>query len=274
MSRNNMKAEADVTPTTGKVLNFKNNLVCCMKTVGDIVKNHYVVFATIISLIISIGAYSKDSIFVRYFIHKNKFSVVSPSNISGVATSGISANNGFYKIRITPNGEVLTRIHMLQYINIRNDTEDPQDIGGILVEFDKGFRQWIPLQIISPYTSIYHTVGGTGGLTHATTIDFMGNLLEENIAKGVIPPHGIVSGWLFLEFPDGTYNNILTSMRIRIFSSFGESEVHKIRNPNYPSIAKTTKPVLLKFGKEKRDISSLQIVPENKLRGGVELVDK
>jgi len=224
------------------------------------------IVSTCISLIISIGAYSKDSIFVRYFKHQKKFSISRQVAIDGTATSGFYANARWYKAYASEYGTVLAPIHFLQYINIRNDSEDPQIIGGVMVEIQKENGQWIPLHILSPATgTIYNTIGGVGGLTHATTVDFLGNLLETNIAKGVLQPHGIVSGWLFLEFPEGTYKDLESALRLRVFSGFGENEEHKIHNIDMPPDATPVNPAGFKFSKEKYDLTVLKIIPENEL---------
>lgn len=229
-------------------------------------KQTLLILSACTSLIVSIGAYSKDSIFVRYFKHKKKFSISRQVAIDGTATSGFYANARWYKAYASQYGTVLAPIHILQYLNIRNDSEDPQAIGGIIIEVKKENGEWLPLHILSPYTgTIYNTVGGVGGLTHATTVDFLGNLLEANIAKGVLPPHGIVSGWLFLELPEGTYKDLDKMLRLRIFSGFGESEDHSIQNIDLPPYATPVNPVGFKFSKEKFDLSGLNIIPENEL---------
>jgi len=212
----------------------------------------------LIPVVLAFGAYSKSSLFSRYFIYTNTFSVVR-----SVAMGGTS-HTGFYKAYHSSFGELLAPIQILLYLNIRNNSDEPQTIEGFLLEFQQENDNWVPVTVLEKRTGIiYSALGDATRLKQANQLDFSGLSFEENIAAGTLPPHGVISGWLFLEFPEKYRESNMLSARFRItfFSGFGERETHQLHNVDLPQNAVQTRYVGIRPMQNKRDISSLPIVP-------------
>jgi hypothetical protein len=212
----------------------------------------------LLPVVLAIGAYSKSSLFSRYFIYTNTFSVVR-----SVAMGGTS-HTGFYKVYTSSFGELLAPIQILLYLNIRNDSDEPQTIEGFLLEFKQENENWTPVTVLEKRTGvIYAALGDATRLKQANQLDFSGISFEENISAGTFPPHGVLSGWLFLEFPDKyrERNMLPASYRITFFSGFGERETHQLHNVDLPQNAVQTRYVGMRPMPIKRDISNLPIMP-------------
>lgn len=212
----------------------------------------------IIPVVLAFGAYSKSSLFSRYFIYTNSFSVVR-----SVAMGGTS-HTGFYKAYQSGIGELLAPIQILLYLNIRNNSDEPQTIEGFLLEFKQANGNWVPVTVLEKRTGIiYSALGDATRLKQANQLDFSGLSFEENISAGTLPPHGVLSGWLFLEFPEEYRESNMLSARYRItfFSGFGERETHELHNVDLPPNAVQTRYVGIRPMQDKRDISSLTILP-------------
>jgi hypothetical protein len=212
-------------------------------------------------LIIAIGAYSKDSLFVRYLIPVKTFSVVRSTSMGG------SVNTGIFRAYQTKYGELLAPVQVMLYLNIRNESDYTQTIEGVLLEFREPNGNWLPIKVLSYGSGIYTDFGGSTQLKKAKLLDLEGISLEANLGSGSLAPQHVVSGWLFLEYPEEFRNkNMLkTQLRITIYSGFGERESQEIRDVDLPSDAAQTRSAFLKFKGIERDISGLTILAEGDL---------
>jgi hypothetical protein len=221
------------------------------------------VLGTLLSILVAIGAYSKGSVFVRYLISPKIFSVVRTTSLGG------SANTGIFNSYHTKYGELLTPVQIMLYLNIRNESDEPQTIEGILLEFQGQDSRWTPVTVLSPHhgSGVYTDFGGSTQLKKAKLLDLQGMSLELTLGSGSLAPHQVVSGWLFLEFPEQfRKSNMLNNpLRITICSGFGEREIHNIKHVDLPPNATQTRKAFLKFTGGERDISQLPIMAESDL---------
>jgi hypothetical protein len=217
------------------------------------------ILGTLFSVLISIGAYSKDSLFVRFLIKTHRFSVVRSTSIGG------TANSGFFRAYQTAYGELLAPVQVLLYLNIRNESDEPQTIEGILLEFQEPSNKWAPVKVLS-YGNGYYADFATQ-LKKAKILNVDQILLEKNLGSASLAPHSVISGWLFLEYPEEYRNqNMLNAkLRLTLYSGFGEKEQHDVNNVNLPQDAAHTRSAYLQFHPGERDISKLPILAETDL---------
>jgi len=118
------------------------------------------------------------------------------------------------------------------YLNIRNETDQPQTVEGILLEVQDDGGGWQPVTVLHPGIGIYADFGGTTQLKKAKLLDFQDTNLQINLGSGTLAPHHVASGWLLLEFPEQfrERNMLFAPLRITVCSGFGERETHKISN--------------------------------------------
>ena len=216
---------------------------------------------TIIPILVAIGAYSSDSLFIRIFSSDYKFSVVRTTMLGG------TVNTGFFRAYSTALGELIAPIQILMYVNIRNDSTNPQSIEGIKLEFeDKSDNEtWYPIKILSRGNGIYFLTSHS--LKDATELDFQNVDLLENLGKGKLLPRDVISGWLFLEFPEKfrKKNMLISNIRLTIYSGFGEKELHIITPVDLDNNSAQTRFASLKPTSIKRDLSNLKIMSETDL---------
>lgn len=220
------------------------------------------IFGSLFSVLISIGAYSKDSLFVRYLVPINRFSAVQSTSIGG------TANTGIFRAYQTKYGELLAPVQVMLYLNIRNESDEPQTIEGILLEFQEPTGKWAPVKVLSYGNGYYTDFGGATQLKKAKILDVDQILLEKNLGSASLAPHNVVSGWLFLEFPEEhrNINMLKAKLRLTLYSGFGEKEQHNINKVDLPENAAQTRSAYLKFHPGERDISNLPILAEDDLR--------
>lgn len=213
----------------------------------------------VIPILVAIGAYSRDSIFIRLIESKDTYSVVRSTAMGG------KVSTGFFRAYPTAFGELLAPIQMLLYLNIRNNSDFEQTIEGIMMEVGDN-DSWIPVRCLFVGNGIYSALG-VEGLRESTLFDFRDNNLLNNLGRGRIPPQEVISGWLFLEFPKQYWNtNVLNSqLRVSIFSGFGENEKHIIAPVNLPKDANQTRSASIKPAGIKKDLSKLEILSEGDL---------
>jgi len=218
------------------------------------------ILGTLFSVLISIGAYSKDSLFVRYLIQPHRFSVVRSTSIGGTANSGI------FRAYQTAYGELLAPVQVLLYLNIRNESDEPQTIEGILLEFQESSNKWAPVKVLS-YGSGYYADFGATQLKKAKIMNVDQILLEKNLGSASLAPHSVISGWLFLEYPEEyrSQNMLNAKLRLTLYSGFGEKEQHDVNNVDLPKNAAHTRSAYLQFYPGERDISKLPILAESDL---------
>jgi len=213
----------------------------------------------IIPFLVAIGAYSRDSLFIRILESKDTYSVVRSTAMGG------TVNTGFFRAYPSAFGELLAPIQMLIYLNIRNNGDFEQTVEGIMMEVGDN-NSWQPVRCLIVGSGIYSALG-TEGLKESTLLDFSDNNLLDNLGRGRIPTKEVVSGWLFLEFPKEYWKtNVLKSqLRISIFSGFGENERHIIAPVNLPENANSTRSASIKPAGIKKDLSKLEILSEGDL---------
>ena len=214
-----------------------------------------------ISVLLAVGAYSKDSLFVRYLVPHITFSVVRTTAMGG------TSNTGIFRAYLTKFGELLAPVQIMLYLNIRNNADEPQSIEGILLEFQASYGNWIPARLLSIGQGVYADFGGATQLKEAHLLDLRGIALDANLGSGLLAPHAVASGWLLLEFPAPfrDKNMLQAPLGITIFSGFGERETHMIPPVDLPPGAEQTRTAFLKPSGTKRDISNLPILSEEDL---------
>jgi len=216
---------------------------------------------TILTLLVAIGAYSVDSLFVRLFSSDQVYSIVRVTSIGG------TRNTGIYRSFNSAYGDVLAPIQMLLYLNIRNESNSDQIIEGILIEIEDKNKNWISVTSLDEGNRIYSAMG-QNGLKESIPLDFNSQNLLLNLGQGRIRPRDVISGWLFLEFPSAFHkiNVLCKKFKITIFSGFGERETHLINAVDLPEGASQTRLATFRPLKRKKDLSNLLIVSQQELR--------
>lgn len=216
---------------------------------------------TILAIIVAIGAYSVDSLFVRFFSSDQIYSTVRVTSMGG------TKNTGIYRSYSSAYGEVLAPVQMLMYLNIRNESKFDQIVEGILIEIQDENKNWMPVTSLDEANGIY-TAMGRNGLKESILLDFSSQNLLVNLGQGRIKPRDVISGWLFLEFPSLFHkkNVLMEKYQITIFSGFGERETHLISVVDLPENANQTRIASFRPLKPKRDLSNKMIISQEDLR--------
>ena len=216
-------------------------------------------FIPLIAVVVAIGAYSSDSLFLKIFKSTDIYNVVRVTSMGG------TQNTGYFRAYPSAFGELLAPIQMLLYLNIRNQSEFEQIIQGILLEIKDTDNSWKPIKALLVGNGIFSALS-ENGLKEAMLLDFKEQNLIENLGQKRIKQKDVISGWLFLEFQKKFRNqNVLNkTIRITFYSGFGEQEIHVLAPIDLPKKATQTriasfKPTL------KHDLSSLSILAEEDL---------
>jgi len=222
-------------------------------------KQHPVIklLVTLLPILVAVGAYSRDSIFVQLLTSKSTYSVVRGTAIGG------KENTGFYRAYATPLGTLLAPIQMFLYLHIRNDSDFDQIIEGLLVEVQDEDKTWEPVNSLMIGYGIY-SARSIEGLKESTLLDFNEENLVDNLGKGKIHSKDVVSGWLFLEFPREfrEQNAMRQTLKITLFSGFGEQETHLIQPAILHNDATQTNAASFGATKIKKDLSNLKVLAE------------
>lgn len=222
--------------------------------------NYLIILLAILPIIVAIGAYSSESLFIKIFKSKNTYSVVRVTSMGG------TVNTGFFRAYPTAFGELLAPIQMLLYLNIRNESEFEQLIEGVLLEIQDKDNTWITIKSLVVGLGIFSALGDKG-LKESIQLDFNGQNLIKNLGQDRIKQKDVISGWLFLEFPKKfrSQNVLHKKIRITFFSGFGERESHIITTVDLPEKATQTRGASFKPLSGKRDLSKLEILAEEDL---------
>lgn len=175
----------------------------------------------IISLLVAIGAYSKDSLFVNLFKSKDAFNVI----LSTTLNIGPSY---FYTIHTDLTQSYVVQIPVLMKVNIRNSSDVEQIIEGVEIEVKDDSGKWRLLNSINVGNGLF--VPMNNELKRSQLVKMYGGALRNNLAQGIIKPRDVVIGWVYLDTPkDISLIGFLSRhFRITLYSGFGEKEVHDL----------------------------------------------
>jgi hypothetical protein len=209
------------------------------------------------SILVAIGAYSKDSVIIDLITQKKTYSVVRSTSMGGTESTG------FLRLYPTSFGNKLAPIQMLVYLSIRNNSEYEQIIQGVKVEIKSG-TSWRPVRCLSKGSGIFTAFNG---IEKASLEDFNENDLIVNLGNSTIKSNNIVQGWLFLEFEkEFRSQNVLQSeFKITLFSGFGESEPYLIKNIDIGDNSVGTRSAEMKSTQIIQNLSNIEILPEGDL---------
>jgi hypothetical protein len=146
---------------------------------------------TLFSVLIAIGAYSKDSLFVWYFVPSRIFSV---EQWTVVGSSSSKLPLGVYQSESGKNGEHLIEAQRMIYLNIKNESDEPQKIESILLEYKDHNDIWTPVILLDTESEIYFDPGQSTKLKRAALLDLNDMSLIENLKANSLAPHQSVSG--------------------------------------------------------------------------------
>lgn len=209
------------------------------------------------SILVAIGAYSKESVIINFITQKKTYSVVRSTSLGGTASSV------FLRLYPTSFGNKLAPIQMLLYLSIRNNSEYEQIVQGVKIEIKNG-TSWRPVRCLSKGGGIFTSFNG---IEKASLVDFNENDLITNLGNSTIKSSNIVQGWLFLEFEKEfrSQNVLQGEFKITLFSGFGESEVYLIKSIDIGDNAIETRNAELKSTQFIQNLSNIEILPEGDL---------
>lgn len=222
------------------------NMLGSYHILRDFIKNN---FFTIITILVAIGAYSTNSLFVELLKNNNKFQV---RNLAKFRSVGY--NSSFMIADSLPDGSfIINPTQVIMFTYVRNISENDQVIEAIQVEVQKKDGSWVNVLVNdknrfdimgNDVNDIKNDVffSTDGSIERCLLLEFKNNLLLENISNTVIEPNETRSGWLLLSFPHNHWYNKLSlqPLRITFYSGFGEKETHSIKFVDIPKGATNT----------------------------------